>query len=406
VLCANWTGLTPDTTLDCLLPMLRAGSCGDLEEAVRHWVIPANSLLTADTAGDISFRIRGRIIERPPANRWTPVPGDDAHAWDGLMPVPFDDLQHVRNPDRGFLVTANNRVSDQGPYISLDFAPPSRHNRIVELLDGITGATVNDMTAIHADVLSLFAAPICRVISDLRPSTDLGHAARDLVAAWDHQATVDSAAAVVYSTFRQAWASEVDRRIGARSADLGEAGWPREGDASRMLLDASTTLLVDGGWELVPGIETATDLASILNALLDRSAADLAERWGHDPATWRWDDQHIMLSPHPLAVARPEAADLAVPVSGVPGDGETVRAGGVATIYGLRSYLSSVARYVFDVADWDNSGWIVPHGVSGVRGSGHDLDQRDAWLACDLIPMAYSDEAVAANAVTTHTVDL
>ena len=89
---------------------------------------------------------------------------------------------------------------------------------------------------------------------------------------------------------------------------------------------------------------------------------------------------------------------------GVAGDGETVRAGGVAPLHGLRCYLSSCARYVFDLADWDNSGWVVPHGVSGVRGGGHDLDQRNAWAGCELLPMAYTPEAVAAIAKTTETI--
>jgi penicillin amidase len=144
----------------------------------------------------------------------------------------------------------------------------------------------------------------------------------------------------------------------------------------------------------------------VLSGLLDNAVAEHAATMGDDPTQWRWGDQHVMLSPHPLAAARPEAADLALPVTGVPGDGETVRAGSVATMFGLRSYSSSVARYVFDIADWDNSGWIVPHGVSGVRGSGHDLDQRGAWLACELIPMVYSAGAVDVHSVTDLTIEI
>jgi penicillin amidase len=64
----------------------------------------------------------------------------------------------------------------------------------------------------------------------------------------------------------------------------------------------------------------------------------------------------------------------------------------------------SVARYVFDLSDWDRSGWVVPHGVSGVRGSGHDLDQRPSWLAGELVPMAYSTRAVDDLAAATEHV--
>ena len=66
------------------------------------------------------------------------------------------------------------------------------------------------------------------------------------------------------------------------------------------------------------------------------------------------------------------------------------------------AYAASVARYAFDLADWDNSGWVVPHGVSGVRGAGHDMDQRQLWLDCDLLPMAFSDEAVKEIEASYH----
>jgi penicillin amidase len=402
----NWTGLTGDTTFECLEPMLTARSCDELEEAVRHWVIPANSLLTADTAGNISFKVRGRIIERPPANRWTPVPGDDAHGWDGLHPVPFERLQHWRNPDRGFLVTANNRISDHGPYISLDFAGPSRHDRVVDLLTGLEAATVEDMTAIHADVRSLAAPAIVAVIERLHPRTDLGVAAQRLVAQWDHEVTADSAAAVVYHAFRAAWAGEVTDRLGLEAPALGEPGWPRAVDASRMQFDAATTLLTGGGWELLPGLADQAELDAVLARRFDDALAALASDLGEDPSTWRWVDQHVMVSPHPLAAGLIDAELLHPPVIGVAGDGETVRAGGVAPMFGMRCYSGSCARYAFDLADWDNSGWVVPHGVSGVRDSGHDLDQRDAWAACELIPMLYSAAAVTAAATSTETIGL
>ena len=133
------------------------------------------------------------------------------------------DLEQRPNVVNGFLVTANNRVSEDRPYISLDFAGPSRHNRIVELLDALPEATVADMPTIHRDVRSLAAAPVCAIIAGLQPSTDLGRTACDLVAAWDHEVTADSAAAVVYAAFRQAWAVEVEDRLDIGRLGFGEA---------------------------------------------------------------------------------------------------------------------------------------------------------------------------------------
>jgi penicillin amidase len=171
-----------------------------------------------------------------------------------------------------------------------------------------------------------------------------------------------------------------------------------------MLFDGASTLLSTGGWELVPGIGTEDDLRTVLGAVLDRVAAELAERWGPEPGGWAWSRVHTMVSPHPLAVARPEIEGLHPPVDGCPGDGDTVRCGSVTPRTGDRMAAGSVARYVFDLSDWDRSGWVVPHGVSGVRGSGHDLDQRPSWLAGELVPMAYSTRAVDDLAAATEHV--
>ena len=59
---------------------------------------------------------------------------------------------------------------------------------------------------------------------------------------------------------------------------------------------------------------------------------------------------------------------------------------------------TSVARYVFDAADWDNSRWVVPLGASGHPGSSHYADQRPIWADDDVVPMLYTWPAVEAAA--------
>lgn len=396
-----WHG--PDSTFDALWPMLVANNVDEFEAGLRPWVIPVNNVLSADTAGNISFQLRGRVVERPIANRWTPVPGDTEHDWNDIDQVRYEDLHHWRNPERGFLVTANNRTSDDGPYISLDFANDARHDRVVELLSALdpTNADVAAMGAMHADTRSLVADRLVPLFLAATPVTEAGRAAQALLKGWDGDLTADSLAASVYSGTRVQWAYEVADRLDLDGAHLVEAESPSTVFAARALFNASQRLLGGEGWRLLPDAES-TGLAGVLGAAIDRVAHDLGERFGTDTAGWKWGDVHTMVSPHPFASARPEFADLHPPVQGVPGDNDTVRCAGINPAYGDRAAAGSVARYVFDLADWDRSGWVVPHGVSGVRGSGHDLDQRDAWLAGDLLPMTYSPSAVSSATVETQ----
>lgn len=49
-----------------------------------------------------------------------------------------------------------------------------------------------------------------------------------------------------------------------------------------------------------------------------------------------------------------------------------------------------MARYVFDLADWDRSGWVIPFGTSGDPESPHYTDQSETWASVGLYPMTYS----------------
>ena len=403
----QWTGMFgPDTTFDALWPMLAAGSTAELIEAVRPWVLPVNNLLTADRAGGIAFKIRGRVVERSPASRWTPVPGTDEFAWDGRQPVPFEELPHWANPDRGFLVTANNRTADGGPYISLDFAGPSRHDRICELLAPMTSATVSDMSRVHSDVTSLVAPKVLDLINEyaVECGHELSHMLLDMLADWDQRMTADSPAATIYSVIKRRLIEAIIERLGIAGAELGAAGWPPAAEASRMAAGAVVRMLCERNLDVVPGLDNPIGRRMAVSACVDETAAELTQRLGDDPQSWTWARVHRMASPHPLASALTAARDLHPPVDGCAGDGDTVRQGGTAPETGERAIHGSVARYAFDLDDWDSSGWVVPHGVSGVRDSGHDLDQRQAWLDCELIPMTYSPAAVEAVSVDVREI--
>ena len=51
------------------------------------------------------------------------------------------------------------------------------------------------------------------------------------------------------------------------------------------------------------------------------------------------------------------------------------------------AYRGSVARYVWDLADRDASGWVVPMGADGKPGDAHHLDQLPLWAAGELVPL-------------------
>jgi penicillin amidase len=114
-----------------------------------------------------------------------------------------------------------------------------------------------------------------------------------------------------------------------------------------------------------------------------------------------WGRAHRPTFAHPLAEVFPDkAAELAPSSAPAGGDGDCGFAIGAYPAGGLAASYGSVARYVFDVANWDRSRWVVFHGTSGHPGSPHYSDQNALWARGEMVPAPYSAEAVEAYAVS------
>ena len=103
----------PDTSFDCTLPVLRSSTVGELYEAGREWGLMDHNLVAADTAGRIGNRVRAKVPVRPRSNGWLPVPGwTGEHEWNGM--IPFEKMPCCIDPAEQAIVTANNRVMENG----------------------------------------------------------------------------------------------------------------------------------------------------------------------------------------------------------------------------------------------------------------------------------------------------
>ncbi len=369
----RWTGTDrPNTTLNCIVPILTASTVAELDEAMRDWVDPCNSVVMADRDGTLGYLHRGRVPVRDPANGWGPVPGwMGAHAWHG--DVPFDELPRMSDPNPGYIATANNRVVGAGypHYLGMDYAAPNRAQRLLERLAALDRATAEDMAAIHADRMSLAARAIVDAMRRADPAAGSAAArARDLLLAWDGTMAPDSAAAAICAAVREELTVMALQREPLKAVVVDP--FPEDPDptpAHRRIRGAIGLVLRN--------LDDAT-----IGQALARAAAALG-----DPDTWRWDRVHTTRVVHPLSGLFPDA-DLDPPWVGVGGDADCVQA--ASDDIGLGVDHTAVARYVFDVADWDRSGWVVPFGASGDPASAHYADQTQAWRDVRLIPMTFS----------------
>ena len=141
------------------------------------------------------------------------------------------------------------------------------------------------------------------------------------------------------------------------------------------------------------------DWRSLATRSLKAGMSYLHEQLGDDRSSWRWGKVHRTRPTHPLSTIFPDVAgSLNPPPVELGGDGDTPQAAGYCTEEPFTIESTSVARYVFDVGNWNNSMWISPLGSSGHPGSHHYADQSQIWGNVELIPMLYEWDAIESSA--------
>jgi len=375
--------LEPGGSLRTILPMLRAHSADEGDAALAQWVEPANNFLIADRAGTVLYRTAGCIPRHPAVNAWIPVPAwDGRHEWDGM--IPDIELPRCRNPVDGVIVTANQRIIDATyPHVlGVDYVNGDRARRIADRLAPLQRATREDCAAVHRDIVSLSCLSLRDRIVGL-DSSGLSERARNMrhrVSAWGGSMARDSVEAGDVAEVR----TQLVRLIAnhERFARLRTSGfrdeppvvWPLE---FRIALALGTLLQHDP--ESVFG--TGATWEALLLQALEGAAADTA-------AGARWGDRHRPFFAHPL---RGWSGDLdtllAAPAAALGGDLDCVFATGSPIGIFDMVIVGSTARYVFDLADRDAGGWIVPLGASGHPASPHFADQHQRWSDGELLPI-------------------
>jgi penicillin amidase len=377
-----------DLSFDCLCPMLSSKTVEELYESTRGWGLIDHNLVAGDTQGRIGHLVRAVVPKRPRLNGWLPVPGwTGEYEWQA--DIPWEDMPRAFDPPRGYIVTANNRVvaDDYADYLCTDCHPPYRARRIEARLAELPSATSADMKAIHADDVSLTGLEFRAQVAETAPQNEGARRLRDLIAGWDGRMAPDSIPAAAYAAFR--W--ELARLLLERSGLADAARDP-------LLQVPPPVAPVNQLWWALPSLLRTNDTgllggmhwAATIEEALTRTAPKLDGK--------SWAELHRAKLAHPLAPLFSDAATtLDPPGWGVGGDNDTVLANGSYAAGGLHATYGAVARYVFDVGNWDGCEWVVFGGASGHPGSSHYSDQHQVWAKTELVPMLYDWGRIAAE---------
>ncbi|MFG2829967.1 penicillin acylase family protein [Streptomyces sp. NPDC048434] len=434
----RWTALNPGKSMDSIFELDRAKDWNGFRKAAGHFEVPSQNLIYADTKGNIGYQAPGRIPVRGKGDGHfdgtLPAPGwDPKYQWSGYIPQKA--LPYEYNPQRGYIVTANQAVTDEKyPYLlTKDWGYGSRSQRINDLIeskikDGGKVST-DDMQAFQKDNSSEIARLLTPYLTKIDIKDKYVRDAQQLLEGWDFTQEPDSAAAAYFNavwrnTLKLAFGNKMPKELRpdgqcltVRPADetgpadendkyVRECG-ERDGDSAQP----------DGGdrwYEVVRGILDDPNNAwwktedrpnrpgdknrdQLLAHAMTDARYELTSKLGKNIDNWSWGRLHQMfLKNQTLGTDGPGM------LQGLFNRGPWNLGGGEAAVDatgwnaagGYKVTWVPSMRMVVNLADLDKSRWINLTGASGHAYDAHYYDQTDKWAKGDLLPWAYSEDAV------------
>ena len=209
-----WTALGAPCVTEATLGVLDVSTGSELVDSVAPHNAPVSNLVWADRHGSIGYKTIGLVPIRRGGCPDLPKPGwTGEYEWEGT--VPYDELPELVDPDRGYVLTANNRITpeDYPHHLTSDWLDGYRARRIEDVLAASDEHDLDTFAGLQTDLLSLPGLETARRLSRLRPRDQRETAAIEHLRSWDGVMDADSIAATIYQAFTLRFARELAREV-------------------------------------------------------------------------------------------------------------------------------------------------------------------------------------------------
>ncbi len=390
----RWSALSEDNkTVEAGMLTNWAQTVPELQKAFTDNHAPMQSVVMADTQGEVAFHAVGKLPLRSPQNDIrgvAPAPGWLAqYDWTGWLPAaqnPAVNRQAIEA--KGWHATANQNILPAGyaHFVGGDWTTPERFERIEQLLAASPRHSRESLQAIQNDVTSLGAKALLPAVLSAQPDHPLGDQALQILRTFDGQMHTDSAAALVFNV----WADELTRgllvpHLGAERFQ-GLYGKRHFRAAVEGILKRSDAFWCGGA-----------GCSAQVSAALDRALTRLTAQQGTDMRAWRWGAWHPAISSHkPLGKVPYVSAAFDVRTESA-GDLFTVNVGQYWANDPQEPFANRHAaslRAVYDLAEPDQSVFIYQTGQSGHAFDPRSRDMAHAWASGRYRPLQQTGKPV------------
>ncbi len=397
VISMRWTALDFSDEFLGIYLINKAAGWAEFKDGVKEFTVPGQNFIYADINGNIGYICGARLPKRS-SNSPTMVYDGTISKYDWTGFIPFDEMPMVYNPGRNFLATANNKTMLEFKYhISNLWEPPSRIERIEELLNSKSKHSVADFKKYQNDFFSKYASrivpEILKAFEGAKISDKNLEFSLELLRKWNFEMDLKSQTPAIYAVFFQhllknTFMDEMGEELFKEYIFI--ANIPYRVINSLLSKDYSF-------WFDNIKTEVIESKEQIIRKSLVDALADLENRLGKNIAVWQWKELHSLTFKHFFS-GRSSIVDRIVNVGPfeISGDGTTV----CNTEYSFEDpysvKLGPSMRYIFDFSEPETYHYILAGGQSGHPISEHYADMTKLWLKGEYLKMN-TDFAVIAE---------
>jgi penicillin amidase len=398
----RWIGNDYSNELRSIYLVNRANNWDDFKNAMSTFISVSQNTVYADVDGNIGLYCCAGVPIRTGGDSNTILPGwTDDYDWQGI--VPFDELPHSFNPERGYESSANNRTTgdDYPYYISHWFFPPTRIDRIREMLEEKELLSVADFKRIHADQKSKLVEgtkPI--IITELEKSENWSVFEKqilDAFSSWDGILSKSSPEASVFEKFLYLFSENLllDEMGDELYDDFLDSSLLREYAIQNVIM-AGDSLWSDD----MNTLEKKETFADMVQKSFKDTVTSLQKNLARNPNKWQWGKIHQLTLGHPLGSVK--ILDWLFRFNSGPyevgGSSHTVCPFSYPLNEPFGVTWGASHRHIFPLANWDESLTVIPTGVSGIPASAHYCDQTQLYVENEYPPDYFSRDLVEKNA--------
>ncbi len=291
VLSLRWTALDTTNIIRSIYLLNISKNWEDFKIAMEYWSSPPLNIIYADVEGNIGYIAAGLAPIRLKGDGRLPVPGwIKDYEWIGY--VPYNRLPQIYNPEKGYIVTANNPiVSWRYPY-SMDstYYNGYRAARINEMIEELgTDISINDIINIHGDVTSPAAKEMIPYLKNILFNEPVLEEIKDKLLEWDCFMTEESPEGAFFAYF---WKSVVEETF---KDQYPEDRWPASGSRLQSAIYFLLQEPDNPWWDNTSTNHIIERRDDILRLAFEKAYNTGRREFGKDLDSWNWGEIHTII---------------------------------------------------------------------------------------------------------------